>query len=116
MDRLPDIGRNPDYGLQQSGEFRVQRISFGDGYEQRRPDGLNSVKRVWTLEWTGIDLHQKDTLMDFLLARKGAYAFIWEVADTGEVVQVVCNDMPSYSADSYNVFSVQAKLIEDFTP
>lgn len=115
MDYLPDIGRNPDYGLQQAGEFRVQSVSFGDGYTQRRPDGLNSVRRVWSLEWTGLNVEDKNTLIDFLVSKKGAYAFLWEVSDTGEVVKVVCGEMPSYSADTFNSFSVQAKFTEDFS-
>ena len=115
IDVLPDIGINPDYGLQQSGEFRTQVVSFGDGYEQRRPDGINTVRRQWSVEWTQLERWQKDTLIDFLVAMKGVYAFLWHVADSEDAYRVVCKQMPGWSADTFGSYSVQAEFVEDFS-
>lgn len=112
---LPDINVNPDYGLQQGGEFRVQSVSFGDGYEQRRPGGINTVRRVWSLQWSNLDLWQKDALIDFLIDRKGVNAFLWQVPGSGDEYQVVCKKMPSWTADGYGIYSVSAEFTEDFT-
>jgi len=113
---LPDIGINPDYGLKQGGQFKVQTVSFGDGYEQRRPDGINTVRRKWSLKWSLLSRHQKDVLINFLIEMKGAYAFLWDVPDSDEAYRVVCKSMPSWSIDDYGSYSVNAEFEEDFTP
>jgi len=112
---LPDINVNPDYGLKQGGEFRVQTVSFGDGYEQRRPDGINTVRRVWSLQWSNLDRWQKDALVDFLVEMKGAYAFLWHVPDSDDAYRVVCKKMPSWAVDDYGIYSVSAEFTEDFS-
>lgn len=116
MDYLPDVGINPDYGLQQGGSFRVQKVSLGDGYEQSRPDGINTVRRSWSVEWGLLDRAQRDTLYDFLVARKGVYAFLWEVPTEGVTFKVKCPKMPNWSHDAYGTFSLKASFVEDFTP
>lgn len=115
LEQLPDIGVTPDYGLQSGGDFRVKTVSFGDGYEQRRPDGLNTVKRKWALSWTLLDPIQKSTLMDFLVDKKGVHAFLWTVPDSLEEYRVVCKQMPSWTADAYNIYSVSAEFEQDFS-
>jgi len=114
MDTLPDIGRQPDYGLAGQPAFAVDTVSFGDGYEQRRPSGLNSVRRSWRVEWTLLDYTQMDALRDFLLSKKGVEAFLWEVE--GESVQVVCKQAPQDSHTNFSTYSLSATFTEDFTP
>lgn len=116
MDTLPDIGTTPDWGLSQGGQFRVRSVGFGDGYEQRAPDGLNSVRRAWKVKWTLLSREQRNLIYDFLVEKKGVHPFIWEVPTEGETVQVLCRKKPSWSHDDYESFSLSAEFTEDFTP
>lgn len=114
MDILPDINVNPNYGMKQQAEFRVQRVSFGDGYEQRRVDGLNATRRSWGLTWSNLSREQRDELYEFLMSRQGVYAFLWPVPDGDETRQVLCESV-AWQVDDYNVYTVTADFKEDFT-
>lgn len=113
MEHLPDIGVPPDFGLKEGGQFAVQSVSFGDGYTQRRPDGINTVRRKWSLNWSLLERTQKDTLVNFALSKKGVYAFYWTIPDSDETVRVVCAKYPSWVADDYGIYSVSMELTED---
>ncbi|WP_062359625.1 phage tail protein [Vreelandella aquamarina] len=114
MDFLPDIGREPDYGLSGNPSFAVDAVQFGDGYEQRRPAGLNSVRRSWSVTWSLITQAQMELLRDWLLARKGVSAFLWDIPEEGETVQVVCKEAPSHVYTGFQHYSLTATFTEDF--
>lgn len=116
MEVIPDIGRNPDYGLAEDPEFKVKSVNFGDGFVQSQPDGLNSVKRVWSLTWGDLSEAEKDLLYDFFISRKGVYSFLWIKPLTNEAVPVVCRKPPSLSYADYDQYSLNVKLEEDFSP
>lgn len=116
MDSFPDIDRCPGYGLTLDSEFNIDTAKFGDGYEQRRPAGLNSVRRVWSLSWEYLTEQQTNTVKDFLLSRKGVYAFFWNTPNTDEVVRVVCKEPPSIEYSEYGRYNVKATFREDFAP
>ena len=42
---------------------------FGDGYSQAAPNGLNHVRRRWTLNWNSEDQATADAIRDFLIER-----------------------------------------------
>ncbi len=110
---LPDIGREPDYGLNAAPTFRVLRAQFGDGYEQRSPDGLNSVRRSWTVTWSVIGAEEKDALMSFLTQMGGVQSFFWTMPDTLEMVRVTCDD-PTATYDSFSNHTVTGTFREVF--
>ena len=56
---------------------RVHVVKFGDGYEQRTPDGINSVVRTYELGWNAITKADANTLDAFFRARQGTEAFTW---------------------------------------
>lgn len=116
MDTLPDVGRNPSYGLVENPEFSVDTVSFGDGYEQRRPAGLNSNRRVWSVQWALLTTDQADMLYDFIMSRRGVYAFWWQIPETDEVVRVVCKEAPSKTYSDYRLYQLSATFREDFAP
>lgn len=58
-------------------EAKVDRAEFGDGYSQRSPMGLNSIRRAPTLHWDGLTLAQAQTLDAFFTDKAGAEAFYW---------------------------------------
>lgn len=73
---------------------RVRSASFGDGYEQRVPDGINNNPAMWDVVVQGppqcLDAPEK-----FLDDRAGSDAFYW-VSPRGQLLRVVCR---SYERD-----------------
>lgn len=114
MDLLPDIDREPDYGLSGQPSFAVDTVQFGDGYAQRRPAGLNSVRREWSVSWTLLSQVEMEVLRDFLLSRKGVHAFLWRLPEQHELVRVLCKEPPRYNYDGFEHYSLTATFTEDF--
>lgn len=66
-----------DYGATASYEPQIIKNSFGDGYEQTRPKGLNFNLRHYAVSFTGTE--QKIKSIDTFLQRHGGYkAFLWQ--------------------------------------
>ena len=68
---------NPSVGSAPDNEVKLLTASFGDGYEQVAPDGLNARRQVWTLVWQTLTKAQADAIVAFLDARQGAEIFDW---------------------------------------
>jgi len=47
---------SPKYGAALSKEPRVKMAQFGDGYQQRVGDGINTIAREWSLNFEGTKL------------------------------------------------------------
>lgn len=80
----------PSFGGQQTPEMAVLVADFGDGYGQRAPDGINSIKRVFTFEWAVLLNDEADTIENFFLARKGAEAFLWTPPGYDDPLKLIC--------------------------
>lgn len=52
---------------------RLKRVSFGDGYEQVSPDGLNPKTMRTELVFTGLDNSQKDSFVTWYDGLVGEY-------------------------------------------
>lgn len=114
IDILPDIGRPPEFGFPETPEMMVDRVSFGDGYELRRPAGLNSVKRVWSPVWRPLTEDQRSELYEFLLSRQGVYAFLFQPKQHDDLVKVVATGVKWEQIAEGRFFMVSATLTEDF--
>ena len=71
-------------------EPRVRSVRFGDGYEQRRPDGFNT-----NLEKYSVTLSPKNTeaqvVRAFLEKHAGVTAFLWKPPHQMNAIKVLCN-------------------------
>lgn len=47
-------------------KFRKLSVSYGDGYEQTAPDGINNTFDVWNLTWGGLSSTERNTVMTAL--------------------------------------------------
>lgn len=59
-------------------EYRVLKFKGGNGYNQRARDGINSAVSSWTVEWSGINLDELDTLQSAFDAASGVDLFSWQ--------------------------------------
>ena len=71
------FGWLPDTGATLSKEPRVRKAQFGDGYEQRAPDGLNANLQKRALSFSGRSLAECDAIASFLDAQAGVTAFYY---------------------------------------
>lgn len=84
-----DICWVPDEPYGRSEEPRLQIAQFGDGYQQRLLDGINSLRQTWRLSWMRKS-EEIIAMRDYLVAREGG-AFLFQDPVTGETVNVWCD-------------------------
>ena len=91
---------------------RVLKNAYGNGYEQRVGDGLNTVAEKWTVAWQGIAWSECLEINTFLKAQKGYLPFLW--TPPGEApLQVKCESW-SREKTSGNTGNVQATFEQVF--
>lgn len=112
METLPAIPAS--YAPSVSPEFAVDTSKFGDVYELRRPQGLNSVREEWNLSWDALRSEQYAELYSFLVARRGVEAFLWQAPWDDAPKRWVCTSMSSRRPIGPNVGAIQATFREDF--
>ena len=56
---------------------RLRTVSFGDGYKQTAPDGLNANDATATYEWPLLNSDQYNYIVNFYMTHIGA-AFLWD--------------------------------------
>jgi phage-related protein len=72
---------------------RVITSQFGDGYQQRIGDGINTNPRSWSLRFTRLTA-DIDAIEAFLDARKGTESFVW-VPPRGLTGKWICAEWSS---------------------
>jgi phage-related protein len=70
----------PDASVSVETEPVVRTARFGDGYEQRVPEGINTMPEKWDLTFTGTRA-EIDPIAVFLREHKGSVAFDWTTPD-----------------------------------
>lgn len=65
----------PDAGASMERSPRIRSVQFGDGYEQRAPDGLNADLRKYSLTWSGRSLSEATAIETFLGNQGGTQKF-----------------------------------------
>lgn len=114
MDYIPDIPAS--YSPSVEPEFNVDRVQFGDGFEQRRPAGLNSTTESWEVSWNNLSEDKYWEIYNFLKSRKGVYAFLWQPPWEGAARPWVCTNLSSVRPTAPYCGSVTATLREDHNP
>ena len=67
----------PSYGTRKTVQPRVTATKFGDGYEQRTANGINTMPRKYDLIFENKPNDVADALEAFLTARGGLESFDW---------------------------------------
>lgn len=66
----------PNWGMKLEKEPKVKTLVFGDGYEQRMPQGLNHNLRQYSLTFSGASARIRE-IESFLDRHAGYKAFLW---------------------------------------
>ena len=108
---LGSVQRTPDKNFTKKVEPTVLKIQFGDGYEQRIAEGINSIKETYTVGFTNRPKAEIDDIVAFLDNKKGTTAFSYTIPDTNQgggerTVKVVCEDYSqNYVYDDFYSFT-----------
>ena len=105
----------PDFGAKVAYKPRVRRVAFGDGYEQRQGDGINTQPATWDLQFQNRTDTEAATITDFLELRAAVEAFDWTPPNASTAIRVVCREW-SKSLDRANLNMVTAQFIQVFEP
>ena len=90
----------PDRSFTRSSKPRIHIAKFGDGYEQRLVDGINSIEESFSIGFESRDRQEIDDIVAFFETKQGAIAFDFYIPDAnGDIggkkikkVKVVCDN------------------------
>ena len=102
---------SPKYGAALSKEPRVKMAQFGDGYQQRVGDGINTIAREWSLNFEGTK-SDIDAIDLFLTTEGGITSFNW-TPPSGASGRWLCRNW-SPSINEYDNWTLSATFEEMF--
>lgn len=114
MDVFPAIDA-PAYGFEDSPQADIDVVNMGDGYELRRPKGINYLSYTWPLTWESLSYTVARQTLTWLTVRLKLTPFLWTHPISGVVYQVVCTE----ARLAYNQFDdeiLTATFKQDFNP
>ena len=85
----------PDYGSLEQHRPRVRVAQFGDGYQQRSADGINTDAATWNLTFSNRSDSEASAIKTFLAARAGLEAFDWTPPGGLSALKWICSTWQS---------------------
>ena len=104
--------RFPDYGLQGSVNFEVEKVTLGDRVERRIKKGINNKSYTWNLVWNNISFYEEEELREFLEGLEGVYPFLWTHPTNNRLYKVTCEEF-SIAEDVYKRRNFSVTFVED---
>lgn len=104
----------PDYGATREIKPNVRVAQFGDGYEQRLANGLNTQAKKWTLSFPMRSDTEADGIEAFLAARGAVESFDW-TDPTGNAGKYVCRAWVRRT-DQYGLNTIECQFEQVFEP
>jgi phage-related protein len=81
---MSDFNWVPDFGVSIDEEVRTKSMKFGDGYEQRAPDGLNPISMKLSMTFTR-KVEDITPIVSFLRSKSGGQAFTFTPVGSPEI-------------------------------
>lgn len=97
-------------------EPRVRAAKFGDAYEQRAPDGLNSLAQMWPLQFNDVDNAIAEEMINFLRDKNGVTAFSYVPLWSTLTIRVICRSWRRSQGSQYGMSSISARFEQVFEP
>ena len=108
----------PDKGLTRTSTPRVLVARFGDGYEQRIADGINSINETFRVTFNNRTKEEIDDITAYLGSLNGTTAFTYTIPDSNNIgetdIKVVCDTFTqNYSyGDFYSASATFRRVYE----
>jgi|TARA_R110000823_G_scaffold312943_1_gene440062 phage-related protein len=106
----------PDKSMTKTSAPKVLSVSFGDGYEQRIADGINSLKETYSLSFKTRPKADIDDIVVFLDTKKNVSKFLFTMPDTNNTTRTGEKDLKvvstgySLTYDYDNFYSLTLSL------
>ncbi len=109
----------PDKSMSKSTAPRVLTANFGDGYEQRIADGINSLNETYSLSFKTRAKADIDDIVLFLDSQKNVSKFLLTIPDTNnttrtgekDVKVVATNYSVTYDYENFYSLSLSLKRV-----
>lgn len=93
-------------GMQVTDEPAVLTVKLGDGYEQRRAAGINSLLKKYSVT-VNVRRRHVSALEDFLARHGGWKAFQWREPQTFRTICVVCRKWSTVVNGAYSTVTCE---------
>jgi len=109
----------PDKSMAKQSTPRVLVANFGDGYEQRIADGINTLNETYSLSFANRLKADIDDIVAFLDGKKGVSNFTLTLPDTNnttrtgerDVKVITTNYSVSYDYDNFYSLTLSLKRV-----
>lgn len=106
----PEFTWRPSYQGDADLSPRLKVIKFGDGYEQRVRDGINSTLIKLNMIFAERDIQEATAILHFLHTREGAESFLYTPTQPlNKLMRFSCKEL-TYSENFANSFTINAKF------
>lgn len=82
----------PSPGSTISREVSLRKASFGDGYTQSSPKGLNHIRASLSLKWDALTLAEAIALESFFVSKGGFTPFYYTIRGENEAKLWTCEN------------------------
>ena len=80
----------PDIGASMKRTPRIRSVKFGDGYEQRGPDGIHADLQSWDVTFQDRTTEEIDAIETWFADRYGVIPFPWTPPFSATARRFVC--------------------------
>jgi phage-related protein len=114
---LPNFWWKPSYNSRVENKPRIRYNQFGNGYQQRIPDGLNTSLVEFNIGFENRSELETVSILHFLQQRNGQESFIYNIPTIFSKslnnlnTRFICPDWTS-SYVSYNNYNIECKFVE----
>jgi phage-related protein len=102
----------PDYGIDLTAKPRTISVKFGDGYEQRIADGINTNPEKWSLTFSGTLSGRIAAILAFVKALNGVDSFDW-TSPAGTTGKFKCQEY-GLKVDQFDSYQLTAQFEQVF--
>lgn len=103
---------NVDRGVSKQTTQRILKVNFGDGYEQRAPDGINIEKSTYSVAFKNREFDEIQVIEDYL-NDNASLSFDFYIDE--DIVKVVCDSF-SIQYPQESVYSLTAQFRRVYEP
>ena len=106
-----DFAYVPSYSSSVAHQPRARVSQFGDGYEQRVADGINTDLVTWNLSFTNIDSTSADAIEALLSGWGAVTPFTWTPPGKSQIICVCSQFSRSYPTANTNTITATFRQV-----